>query len=223
MRLFQMKAEVHGRNRIEDFLEHNYVCLGPAGIGDLERLSETDLMRRLAAIERNEQLAELYKEMHLFVLEMRDGDYILLQDNGTVYLGDLGDYYYVESYDSEEEASSHRRGVTWLTAVPEAGISNELRSLLETSDSVSMLEKQITRAELERTLLAGDAPNIGSNDANVKVEADFSDACLVPKAMILEALSILQEAMRSNDAERRERAAIAVLGYVSGRGNMPIS
>lgn len=214
MKLFQMKAEANGRNRMDDFLEHNYVCTGPAGIGDLELCEETELRRRLAHVVRDErQLAEICAELQLFVRVMQDGDYIMIKDNDNVYLGDIGDYYYVEAFDSEEENSCHRRGVTWLITVPAAGISNEIRAFLDDEAGLSAFGRSISQAELRLELGVGYATG-----GEAETKAGHSHSLPLPDAGIIsEALAILHAAMRSDDPERRERAAIAVLEYARGR------
>ncbi|MHA6481004.1 hypothetical protein ACX1C1_03670 [Paenibacillus sp. strain BS8-2] len=217
MRLFQMKAETNGRNRMDDFLEHNYVCAGPADIGDVELCEEAELHSRLTHVARDErQLAEMYTEMRLFVHVIQDGDYVVIMDNDNVHLGDIGDYYYVEAFDSNEEGSCHRRGVTWLMTVPAAGISNEIRALLNEGESLSFFGRPISQAEIRLELGADYATGGG---AEASSEQAYSSP-LPDAGMIAEALSILHAAMRSDDPERRERAAIAVLDYAKGR-NLP--
>jgi predicted Mrr-cat superfamily restriction endonuclease len=214
MKLFQMKAEANGRNRMDDFLEHNYVCAGPAGIGDLELCEEAELKRRLAYVARDErQLAEICAEMQLFVRDMQDGDYVIIKDNDNVHLGDIGDYYYVDAFDSEEEGSCHRRGVTWLMTVPVAGIGQEIRMFLDDEAGLSALGRSISQAELQQELGGGYATG-----GEAETKAGHSHSLPLPDAGIIsEALAILHAAMRSDDPERRERAAIAVLEYARGR------
>jgi predicted Mrr-cat superfamily restriction endonuclease len=213
MRLFQMKAEVNGRNRMDDFLEHNYVCAGPAGIGDLEHCEEAELENRLANVARDErQRAAISAEMLLFVRVMQDGDYVIMKDNDNVYLGDIGDYYYVDAFDSEEEGSCHRRGVTWLMTVPEEGIGSEMRALLNEEANLSAFGRTISQAELRSELGERNATSVAEANPEHPHGLPLPDA-----GMITEALAILHAAMQSEDPERRERAAIAVLEYAKGR------
>lgn len=228
MRLYQMKAEVNGRNRMDDFLEHNYVCAGPAGIGYLEHCEEAELKVRLAHVARDEpQWSRMCEELQLFVHVMQDGDYVIMGDNDNVYLGDIGDYYYVEAFDSEEEGSCHRRGVTWLMTVPAAGISSQMRRFLDEDAGLSAFSRSISQAELKLELEGGYAAT-GEAIAIAKFKAEaeahpgrLSILPLPDEGMIAEALAILQAAMLSDDPERRERAAIAVLEYARGSKSEP--
>ncbi|WP_337102892.1 hypothetical protein [Paenibacillus sp. YIM B09110] len=215
MGLFQMKPVQNGQHRMVSFLEDNYVCTGSEGLGDLECVSETELVARVTRQYGAEAAAisDNIEELGCFVFNMQDGDYVLVADGDDVHLGDLGDYYYVDRLDNEEDGSCHRRGVTWLTRYARADLREELHAFLADEAAVSRFEKPVTKTELE-------------NDWALKTlnKDRMSEEALpaaVPAYLIAEALAVLEAALHSDNADRRERAAIAILQYASKSSVMP--
>ncbi|AZN39048.1 hypothetical protein [Paenibacillus albus] len=170
MHLFRMKVQAEGKHQLSEYLENHYIRLG-----------------------REQQPA-----MHMiFAHVIQDGDYILVGDGERTYLGDLGDYYYVEECDTEEEDSGHRRGVTWLQHVEVNNVHPELMTFLEQDGELGQFHRPLSREQLDQLL--------------VKPAAAAAAGSWVDAETISEAVAILREAMQSGDSERRERAAIALL------------
>jgi len=207
MRLFQMKSNPYGMNHMKNFLEDNFVSIGLQGIGDLENADERQIRDRLEnAYGSNEQ--ELQKQLeaiNLLVCAMQDGDYVLVadRDQGIVHLGDLGDYFYDELSDHLENGLCHRRGVTWLTRIPLADLNKEVQELLAQSEIIAQFKYPLPRAELYKW-----SSNLLENQRDI---AKFGH---VDEKTIAEAVEILKKALQSDDVERQERAAIAILQYV---------
>ncbi|MCA0756858.1 hypothetical protein KP806_17505 [Paenibacillus sp. N4] len=200
MQLYRMKAEFEGKNRMKEFLEDNYVCFGWHGIGDLEKLDMAGLAAKLAEAFGPAGLPERewsrrFEELSLFAYGMRDGDYVIVDDGMRIHLGDVGDYYYLDLFDNAEDGSCHRRGVTWLRSLLRDDLHPELLAFLEQDGEIGSFGRSVTEQELER-LLAKPA---------------LSRQGLIDEETLREALDILKAAMRSEDPERRERAAIAIL------------
>ncbi|WP_379134830.1 hypothetical protein [Paenibacillus sp. sgz500958] len=175
MNLYQMKSNPQGRERIAEFLEHNFVSPG---------------------------LEESLDAVKLFVHDMQDGDYVLIAELDRVHLGDLGDYFYEDSPEARDKGLCHRRGVTWLVQIPRAELNAEVRLFLEHPETVSKFPYPVDQAQLYRwssNLLTG---NLGT-----------ARSAVVDEDTIAEALEILKSALRCSDAERRERAAAAILRY----------
>ncbi|MDQ0114778.1 hypothetical protein [Paenibacillus harenae] len=212
MKLFQMKPAQAGKHRMASFLDDNFVCAGVAGIGDLEHVSQVELVARLAQLygPENAELGRRVEELGCFVHDMQDGDYILIADGDAVHLGDLGDYYYVDRYDNEEDGGCHRRGVTWLKGYDRSEMREELLPFLEEPHSVSRYGKPVSKEQLASWLV-----RTTSMDRSSQNEGSSA----VPAHLVGEALSILEAAMRSDDADRRVRAAIAILQY-AGQSNL---
>ncbi|MFF2016062.1 hypothetical protein [Paenibacillus sp. NPDC058177] len=204
MKLFQLKSGEAGKQWLKGFLEDHYVCIGYPGLGDLEGIDRDELDGRLeqAYGYQGQELAGHAEVVNLFVHSMQDGDYLLLADGDWVHLGDLGDYFYDERFDIEGDGRCHRRGVTWLTSIPYAALNSVVKALLAEEATVSMFQEPIAAARLDLWIrdreMSGNLLNIG-----VRVDEET----------VAEALDILKKALKSPDAERRERAAIAILQY----------
>jgi predicted Mrr-cat superfamily restriction endonuclease len=210
MNLYQVKSNPQGIERMAEFLRDNYISIGYPGIGDLDDIGPNELKERLAQAYEYErqELLERADELVTFVQEMQDGDYVLVAENDSVYLGDVGDYYYVDASDSMEDGLCHRRGVTWLQCIPRSDLNEYVYELLSYPGAIKKFEYPISYAQLER----GIEPKTME-----KGRGSGDDHALVDRQTINEALAILQEAMRSDDADRRERAATAILQYASSR------
>lgn len=210
MNLFRVKSNPQGIDRMAEFLKDNFICIGWPRIGDLDNSSEDEIKKRLAEMYglSDEELADRLEEVCMFVHIMQDGDYVLVaaEETGSVYLGDLGDYYYVEDADpaAVEEGMCHRRGVTWLNGIPRLELNVQVQEFLERGEAVAKFMQPLAASQLDRwaSKLAGQA-------ADVVVGSPV----LVDPRLIEEALEILKQALRSDDVERRERAAAAILQY----------
>ncbi|MUT64809.1 hypothetical protein [Paenibacillus sp. NEAU-GSW1] len=205
MQLFAIKADLLGAGRMEQFLEDHYICIGWPGIGDLQQEQPDETMSLLAKAYglQGQELADRIQEISLFVYGMSDGDYVLVVDGDIVHVGDIGDYYYVESADTPEDGTCHRRGVTWLkTLAAEDLAAPELVRLLREERVIAWLDRPVDKSTLERWF----------SGASAAAEA-AAPAVLVDAETVQTAIAVLKEALRSEDAERRERAAIAILRY----------
>lgn len=212
MKLFGMKAILNGSHKMADYLEHNYVCAGRAGIGDLETANESEIRSRLLHFNYNDEHefnSQLNTMIH-FVLEMEDGDHVFVVDGEDVHLGDLGDYYYLEQFDTPEDGSCHRRGVTWLSCLRKESLDEELQALLNQPEEVTMLSPTLSRAQIDDWLT-------GRKES----QSSQTEPLTINPELVQEAIHILAAAMKSENAERRERAAAAILAYAS-RSGLPI-
>ncbi|MGG4142446.1 hypothetical protein ABEW34_04875 [Paenibacillus algorifonticola] len=206
LQLFVMQADVGGISRSKAFLEDNFVCLYGPGLGNLEPFDEEACKAKLIEVYNLEgaALASRIEELRLFVEVMADGDYVLLVDGDKVHFGDLGDYYYVLAADNGEDGSCHRRGVTWLKSLPQAMAAPELESFLAEGQIPAMYEHPVTTWQME-LWLSGAAESGGQGEQLFAID----------HTTIREAVDILRLAMQSDDVERRERAAAAILQYAS--------
>ncbi|AIQ58088.1 hypothetical protein [Paenibacillus borealis] len=205
MNLFAVKLEGTRCGLIKSFLEDNYVCAGDPVVGDLETSGREDIRSTLAAsgAYQEQELEEALSSLDAFVNVMQDGDYVLIADEEWVYLGDLGDYFYDGREENMKGGTAHRRGVTWLKSLPRSGVNSAVQALLASDKEVTRYSGVLPAARMDLWLAdssAGDG------------EAVHSPA-RVDEATIAEALAVLKAALHSPDAERRERAAAAILHY----------
>ncbi|MCD9020321.1 hypothetical protein [Cohnella silvisoli] len=206
MNLFHIKSTLQGIDRMAEFLKENFVSIGWPGIGDLENVGKDEIQKRLAEVYhyQGQELTERLGEVSLFTHTMQDGDYVLISDSESVYLGDGGDYYYVEQSDTGEDGMCHRRGVTWLNSIPRSELNAAVQELLMDSGTISQFKHPFPMAQLNRwvSIPTETASNLKTGNQDK-----------VDHKTIEEALDILRQAMRSDDVERRERAALAILQY----------
>ncbi|UQZ36249.1 hypothetical protein C2I18_23615 [Paenibacillus sp. PK3_47] len=208
MKLFQIKTAPIGVERIAEYLEDNYVCIGYPGLGDLEFAGRDEIRSRLiqAVAVPGAEIEAAAEALDTFVHSMEDGDYVVVADGEWVHLGDLGDYFYDDTFDQAKDGRCHRRGVTWLKSLPRTAVNPEISKLLAEEAFVSRYTGTLPSARLDLWIAGSSAETAGSAENagnNVKVDA----------AIISEAIAVLREALHSSDTDRRERAAIAILQY----------
>lgn len=196
---------------MKSYLEDHFISIGWPRLGDLEHAGENETvqgLRQYYGLEGTALIAAA-DTIRLFAMDMQDGDYVLvIHDNGIV-LGDLGDYYYIEDPQSEESKLCHRRGVTWLKRMGMNELPPSLQAFLREEDGeVGKFCRPISAAEAESWTAVETAVTGGGGRSMPAVDEE----------LVREALLILQEAMRCSEAERRERAAIAILQYAGGCG-----
>lgn len=204
MNLFMIGSQPLGIERITAFLEDNYVSIGYPGIGDLENISIEELRDRLLSTYQYSELelTEHIQAIQLFVHTMQDGDYVLVCDGDWVHLGDLGDYFYNELFDTQDIGTCHRRGVTWLKSLPMNDLNAGVKEFLSDSGAAKQYKGPMPSARVDLWIT-------GSSDS----EQAVSNRVHVDEEILSMAIGILKEALVSADAERRERAAIAILQY----------
>lgn len=202
MQLFRFRTSAE---LLDEFLQENYISI------DLPWLKED--VEYIAW----EQLCTSYEqaggsaELRLFLYEMQDEDLLIATDGERAYIGDLGDYYFVEPMLDEQTANHklpprfHRRGVTWLKPLELDAIMavKPLQPLMAAQQSIAKFTASVSLESFEKML---NEPTVDSSDA-------VAETIVVDSETIKEAIEILKQALRSNDADRRERAAIALLAY----------
>ncbi len=204
MNLFQMQSKPLGIERITAFLQDNYVCIGYPGIGDLENISAEELRDRLIHTYQysEPELTQHLQAIQMFVHTMQDGDYVLVVDEEWVHLGDLGDYFYNELFDTTDVGTCHRRGVTWLKSLLYTDLTIGVQEFLRESGVITQYKGPMPSARLDLWITGSSASELTENHP-VSVDEET----------VAKALNILKEALLCEDVERRERAAIAILQY----------
>lgn len=208
MNLYGVNLEQLGSGLLKPFLEDNYICAGYPGLGDLEHTDREEIGNKLlAAGYQGQALEEAKASLDAFVNAMQDGDYVLIADEEWVYLGDLGDYFYDDLHDGAEDGTAHRRGVTWLKSIPRDAVNPSVKELLAAERRVTAYPGVLPAARIE-LWLGDDSAGSGTVAATSAVQVD--------EATVAAALAVLKAALHSADAERQERAAVAILQYAKG-------
>ncbi|RXZ79341.1 hypothetical protein EBB07_23060 [Paenibacillaceae bacterium] len=221
MNLYQLSASAHGKERIVDFLKDNFISIGWAGLGDLEGIDRQELKTKIAAAYRieGERLADCTEHISQFIHSMQDGDWVVIAHQDTVYLGDIGDYFYDETFDNEEVGLCHKRGVTWLAKIPRVKLNESLQRLLASEEAISKFKYPLEQAELDQWIVNPQHGGAGAGrqdqGEHKGQEQQMGKQLQVPvdEATIEEALAILKQALRCGDPDRQERAAAAILHY----------
>lgn len=222
MNLFRITPAIDGIDRMDEFLKDHFVSMGWKGIGDLGKVGAEELPARMARLAEALGLSDgergrMQEEISAFVHRMRDGDYVLVPSGDVVHLGDLGDYYYVEEADSEYPGTAHRRGVTWLNKIARGELNIAVTNWLDGPGEVAVFDRPFAEAELAHWIdhpfgAAHRLPRPEQVDSRTSAQSPDCPERVDPQT-VAEALDILRLALRSEDPERRERAAIAILNY----------
>jgi len=203
MQLFCLQASVE---MLDEFIKENYISIDlPWLLEDAEFLSYEKLCSAYAEAGSCELL-------RLFVYEMKDEDLIIVTDGTRSYLGDVGDYYFVaEEHPSEAQQLPprlHRRGVTWLRSFDKGNVHEKLSKFIAASETLVRFAQSVTIEDVESMMMV--MPLIDHPIASAQTA---SNSNAVDAATVREAVHILKQALRCDDAERRERAAIALLQF----------
>jgi len=213
MNLYQLTSEPHGKEQITEFLKDHFVAIGWPGLGDLEGISEQELGSRIAEVYgyQGEQLAELTEHIYLFVHGIEDGDWVVMAHQDTVYLGDIGDYFYDEGMDHADSGLCHKRGVTWLARIPRMKLNETVKAWLSDGAAIARFDHPLEVADLEQWVRP-----MQQEETAVNRQASVPRKVEVDQETIEEALAILKRALRSADPDRQERAAVAILQFARG-------
>ncbi|QOS78992.1 hypothetical protein JNUCC31_30725 [Paenibacillus sp. JNUCC31] len=205
MNLFHIQSTLRGINWTASFLENNFIGIAWPGIGDLEHEPPEEWKHQL--IQRygigEMELTQVLETLHMFVYIMQDGDYVLVDDAEWTYVGDLGDYFYDDSNGTGEESLCHRRGVTWLGRIPLMELNDKVQALRNQHSIIAKFEHPISQAQLDPWLSVNSETTKEDSHSSVRVDEDT----------VKEALDVLKEALHSEEADLRVRAAAAILQY----------
>lgn len=193
---------------LDEYIKENYISIDVPWLQeDMELISWEQLCSMFAE-------ASVSEELRLFVYEMNDEDLILASDGDRAYLGDLGDYYFVAGEHQDQPQSEqlpprlHRRGVTWLQGVDKSKAQQKLLKMMPDSETLVRLAQSVTIEEVESFMM--EKPQA---DHLIETADNSFISCAVDAATVCEAIQVLKQALKSEDAERRERAAIALLQF----------
>ncbi|MCQ4086436.1 hypothetical protein [Saccharibacillus sp. JS10] len=213
MKLFRLSAWIQDRNRIQEFLQDCFVSIDVAGEPQKESLSNN---------------------LEFFKNEIHDGDYVIVPIGGSVWLGDLGDYYYREDYEHPSEQTAHRRGVTWLGVLPQEALNPQLRHFIaeheeneaeiaEFSYPIGLAGLDVFAAQAPGGMLPGIEPHsTGSterSDSFANEHQAKKSTSLIDDESVDAAITTLRELLQNDDPELRLRAAEILLKYAASSKN----
>lgn len=199
MNVFQIKTKPHGIERIQEFLDKNFVCIGWPGIGNLNKIDKDELRDKLAIIYKTSghKLGNILGQVNCFVNTVKNGDIILITDKNWAHIGVLGDYDYKDNYDNEVDGMCHRRPVEWKAAVKITELGASIQQLLKNRNTICQFPDPIETSGLEKHLNK-QVPISTKN--STKLDDLFEDA-----------LKVLEDELKSSDPDRRLKAATELL------------
>lgn len=199
MNIFQMKTKPHGIERVREFIEGNFVCIGWPGIGNLEQTSKDEIRNRLEKTYgyTGHRLGNALGQVNTFVNTMRTGDAVIIVERDKAYIGTVGDYRYEVQYDNTQDAMCHRRSVEWTDRILITNLEGSIQRLISNRNTICQYPESIEESGLDKIL--GKTPSFNKEDS-VKLDRLFC-----------EALTVLEEELKSTDPDRRLKAAAELI------------
>lgn len=194
MNVFQMKAKPHGHEKLEEFLSEGFVCIGWPGIGDLSQVGKDEIRNRLQNKYQytGHTLGYNLGQVNAFVNTMKKDDIVLVKDDETVHIGTVGDYQYEKQFDNDVDGLCHRRNVEWKESVAFSQLNKDVQRFVNNRHTISQYPVEFESGNLEDLY----SKNAITRDEKERLDSLFS-----------EALDILEDELKSEDPERRLKAA----------------
>lgn len=232
--LFQFKTKPEGTERASEFLNEGYICIGWSKVSDMTTMSKEDIREALAS-EYNyagRSLSTNLGTVNTFRNVMREGDVVLITQDGFVHIGIIGDYEY--HADKIKDGTCHRRSCEWKKMINKEELKEEVKSLLRNMTTVTKYPHPFITSGIGEILgfvTANNAP-IKHTDPHIiwvdedkeKVPTEKEHEKLLSRLETLgtTALEILEEEMQSEDHERRRKAAVDLLSIIKNNPKTPL-
>ncbi|MCJ8172687.1 hypothetical protein [Clostridium botulinum] len=194
-----MKTKPHGIERFRQFIDEEFVCIGWPGIGDLDQASTDEIRFRIKRTYKYEghKLGNALGQVNTFVNTMKTRDIVFIVENGYAYVGKVGAYTYEKQYDNNKDGMCHRRSVEWMDRTLINELDSGIQKLISNRNTICKYPQSIERSELSK--LVGKQVPINKENLE-KLDELFSDA-----------LTILEEELKSTDPDRRMKAATELI------------
>ncbi|PLS15922.1 hypothetical protein CVD28_19880 [Bacillus sp. M6-12] len=235
--LFQMKTKPGGIEKAAEFLAKRYVKIGWSKVPNMEDLSKEEIRRELADKYGYEgrSLSTNLGTLNTFAKVMKNGDVVLINHDDFVHIGIVGDYFAKEI---EEGRWEHRRSCKWKAMVKRSDLKEEVRSLLRNMTTVTKFPYPFVTSGIpeilgfensheQKEVILNNPPVKGtrpdpsifeetSEKKDPKSDERMEESGLLNKLQSLgaTALGILEEEMKSDDSERRRKAAADLLNIL---------
>ena len=199
MNIFQIKTLPHGIQRFRQFIDEKFICIGWPKLDNLKNVDKDEIRSKIAAAYKltGHKLGNALGQVNAFVNTMQTGDVVLITENKWVYAGNVGDYYYEAKYDNDSDAMCHRRTVEWTAKIPFDNLSSNLQRFLCGRNTISRFPDTYEESGLNSLIRLNTNP---INQSNSKISN-----------LIEEALIVLEAELKSEDPDRRLKAATELL------------
>lgn len=199
MNIFQMKTKPHGIPRLRQFIDEKFVCIGWPGIDNLENVDKNEIKKRLAEEYgyTGRKLGNALGQVNTFINTMQKGDIIIITERDWAYIGTVGKYVYEQKYDNYQDGMCHRRSVEWSDKILINSLDSSLQRLLSNRNTICQYPESVEESGIDNIL--GKQPLL-NKEKTAKLESLFE-----------EALAILENELKSEDPERRIKAATELI------------
>lgn len=199
MNIFQMKTKPHGIERGREFIDENFVCIGWPGIGNLEQTSKDEIRDRLEKTYgyTGHRLGNALGQVNTFINTMKTGDVVIIVEKDRAYIGTVGDYAYEVQFDNSQDGMCHRRSVEWTDRVLITDLESSIQRLISNRNTICQYPESIEESGLDKVL--------GKQHSFNKEDSAKLDS------LIREALTVLEEELKSTDPDRRLKAAAELI------------
>lgn len=235
--LFQMKTKPENQEKAAEFISKEYVQIGWSKVPDMRDLTKEEIRQELAEKYGYEgrSLSTNLGTLNTFSKVIKSGDVVLINHNDFVYIGFVGDYVPEEV---KEGIWEHKRSCEWKAMVKKSDLKEEVKSLLRNMTTVTKFPFPFMTSGIpeilgikqsdEQTKIVevpsskGAAPDPSKFAENSEPQSQPSDGSMKDEQLLSKleslratALGILEEEMKSDDSERRRRAAVDLLGILN--------
>ncbi|WP_071396596.1 hypothetical protein [Bacillus tuaregi] len=233
--LFQFKTKPEGNEKASEFLNEGYIAIGWSKVSDMTSMSKEDIREALAS-EYNysgRSLSTNLGTVNTFRNVMREGDVVLITQDGFVHIGIIGDYEYHP--DKFNDGTCHRRSCDWKKMINKEELKEEVKSLLRNMTTVTKYPHPFVTSgigEILGLVTTHEIPSSehihphdiweGEEEQQSPNKKEHDKLLSRLDSLGTTALEILEEEMQSEDHERRRKAAVDILSIIKGNTKNPL-
>jgi predicted Mrr-cat superfamily restriction endonuclease len=225
--LFQMKTKPENKESASDFLQKGYVRIGWSKVPDMSTMEKEEIREELEDKYgyQGRSLSTNLGTLNTFAKVMKKGDVVLINTDGYIHIGIIGKYVaekmedgrwchkrycdWVEMINKEqmkEEVKSLLRNMTTVTKFPHPFVTSGIPELLGWKEQID--EKAFTQTEQDPRIIIEDNESVTLESMQHKFLSRL-------ESLGGTALGILEEEMKSDDSERRRKAAVDLLNILN--------
>lgn len=202
MNIFQIKTSPDYKNRLDEFINDEMICIGYPQLPSLKGMDREQLRHIITKIYNysGSKLGNHLGIINSFINTMREGDRVLISDGDWVRIGEVKEYEFDPKLISE--GMCHRRKVNWIGTVQKHEVNEYVKELLRNRSLLTKFKHPTELAELDELL----------NSTNVKIVQNKSEVTkYLDKEIIEKSIEVLVRALDSNDEKNRIIAASELL------------
>jgi len=193
------KPHNHEKERVQEFINDSFVCIGWPHIGSLEGKSKREIKDKLSGVYgyTGHTLGYCIGQVNCFVNTMKKGDIIFITEKNWAHIGVVDDYEYDGFFDNDEYGMCHRRKVNWINKAQISELNASVQRLLRNRNTISQYPETFDASGLEKYMI--------ENTSEVKENTDKLES------LFRDALAVLENELKSEDPDRRLKAATELI------------